>query len=64
MTARLELAEPGEFKPESATTVGRETASKKTDSSNGYNIVADTKGTLLWNSDDQYDKPHIILTSE
>lgn len=64
ITARLELAEPGEFKSESAASAGRETVSKKTDSSNGYNIVADTKGTLLWNSDDQYDKPHIILLSE
>lgn len=35
-----------------------------TDSRSGYNIVADTKGTLLWKSDDQYEKPHIILMSE
>lgn len=42
----------------------RETVSKKTDCRSGYNIVADTKGTLLWKSDDQYEKPHIILTSE
>lgn len=64
ITAKLELAEPGEFKSESITTVGRETVSKKTDSRSGYNIVVDTKGTLLWKSDDQYEKPHIILTSE
>lgn len=64
VTARLELAEPGEFKPESSFPAGREMVSKKTDSRGGYNIVADTKGTLLWKNDDQYDKPHIILTSE
>ena len=60
ITARLELAEPGEFKAESTAMVGRETVSKKTDSRSGYNIVADTKGTLLWKSDDQYEKPHIF----
>lgn len=64
ITAKLELAEPGEFKPESSAPAGRETVSKKTDSRSGYNIVADTKGTLLWKSDDQYEKPHIILMSE
>lgn len=64
VTARLELAEPGEFQLERPAPVGRETVSKKTDSRGGYNIVADTKGTLLWKNDDQYDKPHIILMSE
>lgn len=64
ITARLELAELGEFKAESPAPAGRETVSKKKDSRSGYNIVADTKGTLLWKSDDQYEKPHIILTSE
>ena len=27
-------------------------------------MVVDTKGTLLWRDDSQYDKHHIILTSE
>ena len=63
--ARLELVEPGEFKPESSFPAGKEMVSKKADSrSGGYNIVADTKGTLLWKSGDQYEKPHIILMSE
>ena len=26
-------------------------------------MVADTKGTLLWKNDSEYDQPHIILTS-
>lgn len=63
-TARLELAEQGEFKAEGSSPTGAKTVSKKTDSKNGYNIVADTKGTLLWRKDDEYEKPHIIITSQ
>ncbi len=36
----------------------------KTESKNGYTIVADAKGTLLWKHDNEYDKPHIIITAE
>lgn len=63
-TARLELAEPGKFQPESNTPFGKETVSKKTDSENGYTIVVDTKGTLIWKHDSEYDKPHILITSK
>lgn len=63
-TAMLELAEAGEFRAENASPVGKETVSKKTDSSNGYIIVVDTKGTLLWKHDSEYDKPHIVITSK
>lgn len=63
-TAMLELAEPGEFKPENASLFGKETVSKKADSSDGYTIVVDTKGTLLWKHDSQYDQPHILITSK
>lgn len=63
ITAKLELALPGEFKAENPAAVGKEMVSKKTDSRNGYNIVADTRGTLLWKEDSQYDKPHVILMS-
>ena len=63
-TAQLELAESGEFKPESNTPFGRETVSKKADSKNGYTIVVDTKGTLLWKHDSEYDKPHILIISK
>lgn len=63
-TAKLELAEPGEFVPENNSPLDKETFSKKTDSQNGYSIVVDTKGTLLWNHDSQYDQPHIIITSK
>lgn len=63
-TARLELAELGEFTPKDSTHFGKETVSKKADSTNGYTIVVDTKGTLLWKHDSQYDKPHILITSK
>lgn len=63
-TAQLELAESGEFKPENNSTFGKESVSKKTDSSNGYTIVMDTNGTLLWKHDSQYEKSHIIITSK
>lgn len=63
-TARLELAESGEFKPENNLPFGKEIVSKKTDSNNGYTIVVDTNGTLLWKHDSQYDKPHILITSK
>lgn len=63
-TAVLELAEAGVFQPENAEPIGKEMVSKKADSSNGYNIVVDTKGTLLWKHDSEYDRPHILLTSK
>lgn len=64
ITAKLELAEAGEFKPENNSPVGKNTTSKKAESSNGYTIVLDTKGTLLWKHDSEYEKPHIILLSQ
>lgn len=63
-TAQLELAEPGNFQPENDVPFGAEITSKKANSSNGYTIVVDTKGTLLWKHDSQYDRPHILITSK
>lgn len=63
-TARLELAEPGEFVPKNNCPLGKETVSKKTDSTNGYTIVVDTKGILLWKHDSEYEQPHILITSK
>ena len=62
-TAQLELAESGTFQPEGNFPIGKEIVSKKADSSNGYTIVVDTKGTLLWKHDSQYEKPHIPRTA-
>ncbi len=63
-TARLELAEAGEFHSETATPVNREVVSKKADGSRGYEVVTDTCGTLLWRDDPTYDQPHIILLAQ
>ncbi len=63
-TAKLELAEVGEFTARNPTPVGKEIISKKADSKAGYDIIVDTKGSLLWKNDTQYDKPHIIITSQ
>ena len=63
-TAKLELAEAGAFQCGNDSPLGKETVSKKTDSSNGYTIVLDTKGTLLWKHDSEYEKPHILLLSQ
>ncbi|SDN27310.1 RibD family protein [Lachnospira pectinoschiza] len=62
-TAKLELAEAGEFMAKNSTAVGEETVSKKADSSNGYEVVVDSKGTLLWKNDSEYDRPRLIITS-
>ena len=62
-TARLELAEPGVFRSETAVPVGKDTVSRKAGGEAGYSVVADTRGTLLWKNDSEYDQPHIILTS-
>lgn len=62
-TARLELAEPGEFQPQNNLHLEEDTVSKKTESGNGYDIIVDTKGSLLWKHDSRYSKPHIIITS-
>lgn len=64
ITAQLELAEPGKFVPKNNSPLGKDIVSKKTDSINGYTIVVDTKGTLLWKHESQYNKPHILITSK
>ena len=63
VTAELELAFSGKFIANDKTTVDQEIVSKKVDSKN-YEIVVDTKGTLLWDDDKNYDEDHIIITSE
>lgn len=63
VTGMLELAEPGEFQAKDKMVLGQDGFSKKIDA-DGYEIIVDTKGTLLWNEDSTYDKPHLIITSE
>lgn len=63
VTAQLEMAEPGQFKAENPEAVGRECFSKQA-SAEGYTVVADTKGTLLWPDDTGSREPLVIVTSE
>lgn len=63
VTAEREMALPGKFTAATAVPIGREAFSKKTDAV-GYDIVVDTKGTLLWPETSGMDKPYLILTSQ
>lgn len=63
VTAELEMALPGKFEAKSAAPFGKSDFSKKADAP-GYEIVVDTKGTLLWGDDSQSEKPLLIITSE
>ena len=63
VTAELEMADPGVFEANDNTPLGKESFSKKTDAE-GYEIVADTHGKLLWPNADGMEKPYLILTSE
>ena len=47
VTAQLELAQAGTFESETATPLGHE-AFFKAENAAGYEIVADTRGTLRW----------------
>ena len=62
-TAELEMALPGKYDAKDTTPVGETKFSKKTDAP-GYEVIVDTKGTLLWKDDAEYDKRHLIITSE
>ena len=61
VTAELEMALPGTFESETATPLGKEGFFKATDA-DGYEIVVDTRGTLLWGEAEE--RPLLILTSE
>ena len=63
VTAELEMALPGKFSSEAFTPIAKEEFHKSSDR-DGYEVVVDTHGTLLW--DDQKDEncPVLVLTSE
>lgn len=64
VTAQLEMSLPGEFRPSAHdNTLGREAFSKAADAA-GYEIVMDTRGTLLWEDDPASRRPLLIVTSE
>ncbi|KAG4091475.1 pyrimidine reductase, riboflavin biosynthesis [Neocallimastix lanati (nom. inval.)] len=62
VTAELEMA-TGKFKPTATPEpLGKQGFSKKVDAVHGYDIIVDTKGTLLW--DKENEKPYLIITGE
>ncbi|WP_432628281.1 RibD family protein [Brotaphodocola sp.] len=63
VTAELEMALPGKFHSESETPIGKEAFSKKRNAE-GYEIVVDTCGTLLWEDSAEEERPLLILMSE
>lgn len=63
VTAELEMALPGEFKPNEYVPLGSEKFSKKTDAV-GYEIIVDSKGRLLWPDAAGMEAPYLIITSE
>lgn len=62
VTAQLEMASPGIFEPQDAA-LGHESFSRNADA-DGYEIVIDTRGTLLWDEPDTSERPLLIVTSE
>lgn len=64
VTAQLEMSLSGSFQPASPDKrLGREAFSKAADAE-GYEIVMDTRGTLLWEEDPASRRPLLIVTSE
>ncbi len=63
VTAELEMALPGKFSNEAGIPLGEE-AFYKAKNANGYEIVADTHGTLLWEDQKEANTPLLILTCE
>lgn len=60
VTAELEMAKKGRFAPKGKKTIGK-ASFKKNQEAKGYDVICDTKGTLLWGNPTD---PLLILTSE
>lgn len=60
----MEIAEKGKFINEKFTCLDNGTFSNKADSSKKFEVIVDTKGTLLWKNNNEYDKNILIITSE
>lgn len=63
ITAELEMADKENFTPKNKEIFGKESFSQKADKK-GYNIIMDTRGTLLWDNYSEKEKPLLIVTSE
>ncbi len=63
VTAVLHYAQPGIFQAKANTPIGEEKI-WKTVETDGYNVVLDTRGTLLWENGLVDDKPLVCIVSE
>ncbi len=63
VTAELEMALPGKFRSRTVTPLGCESISVAREAE-GYEVVIDTYGTLLWEPAVFQDRPLLIVTSE
>lgn len=63
MTAELEMALPGKFSSKTRTPLNKEAFHKAADE-DGYEVVVDTQGTLLWEDQTNAGRPVLIITSE
>ncbi len=63
VTAEFEMALPGKFSGKVSTPLGRETFYKAA-AANGYEVVVDTQGSLLWKDQTDAQRPILVLTSE
>ena len=62
VTAEMEFAKPGKFESKSVTPINKE-GFYKAEKANGYDVIIDTKGSLLWDGIEN-DRPLLIVTSE
>ena len=63
VTAELEMALPGRFSSKVSLPLGKE-AFHKAATADGYEVVVDTHGTLLWEDQADAHRPVLVLTSE
>lgn len=63
VTAATEMTSGKVFKSTNNKPLGKSAFAKNT-TADSYNIVVDTKGTLLWPSDEGASQPRLIITSE
>lgn len=63
VTAQLEMSLPGTFASKTVTPLGKEGYHKALDTA-GYEVVVDTRGTLLWEDTANESRPLLVLTSQ
>ncbi|RVU70483.1 MULTISPECIES: dihydrofolate reductase family protein [Lactobacillus] len=63
VTAETELSNDEKFVAKNNEPLGHEDFAINKQA-NSYNIITDTKGTLMWNDDSDNDFPHLVLTSQ